>query len=439
MTITYLKKAAKTPETETETAREVVTRMLARIEQEGEAAIRAYASDLDKWTGDIVVTPEEIERRTAGIPETVKEDITFAAGQVRRFAQAQRESVRDFSVELLPGLTVGQKLVPCNVAGCYVPTGRYAHIASAYMSVATAKAAGVGTVIACSTPYRGEGIHPYVLYAMKVAGADIVMTLGGVQAIATMANGLFTGQPADIIVGPGNKFVAEAKRMLFGKVGIDVFAGPSEVAVIADDTADIEIVAADLVGQAEHGHESPAWLFTSSERVAKEVMARVPQMIGLLPEPARGAATAAWRDYGEVVLCDDRAEIVRISDEYASEHLEVHCADLDWWLENLTNYGSLFLGEETTVAFGDKTSGPNHILPTKFAARYSAGLSVHKFLKPLTWQKADREACKTLSLATARISRLEGMEAHARSADVRMAKYYAGHDLDLGKQVESVE
>lgn len=439
MSITYLMKASKSPETETETAREVVSRMLARIEVEGEDAVRAYAHDLDKWSGDIIVTPEEIERRAADIPESVKEDIAFAAGQVRRFAQAQRESVRDFSIEMVPGLTVGQKLVPCNVAGCYVPTGRYAHIASAYMSIATAKAAGVGTVIACSTPYRGQGIHPYVLYAMKVAGADIVMTLGGVQAIATMANGLFTGKPADIIVGPGNKFVAEAKRMLFGKVGIDVFAGPSEVAVIADDTADIEIIATDLVGQAEHGHESPAWLFTSSERVARGVMARVPEMIALLPQPARGAATAAWRDYGEVVLCDTREELVQVSDEYASEHLEVHCSDLDWWLANLTNYGSLFLGEETTVAFGDKASGPNHILPTKFAARYSAGLSVHKFLKPLTWQQADREACKTLSLATARISRLEGMEAHARSADARMEKYYAGHNFDLGAQVESVE
>ena len=439
MSITYLMKATKTPESETETAREVTSRMLARIEAEGEAAVRAYARDLDKWTGEIVVTPDEIARRTKDIPESVKEDIAFAAAQVRRVAEAQRDSVRDFAVEMLPGLTVGQKLVPCNVAGCYVPTGRYAHIASAYMSVATAKAAGVGTVIACSTPYRGEGIHPYVLYAMQVAGADIIMTLGGVQAIATMANGLFTGKPADIIVGPGNKFVAEAKRMLFGKVGIDVFAGPSEVAVIADDTADIEIVAADLVGQAEHGHESPAWLFTSSERVARGVMARVPEMIADLPQPARGAATAAWRDYGEVVLCSTREELVEVSDNYASEHLEVHCADLDWWLENLTNYGSLFLGEETTVAFGDKTSGPNHILPTKFAARYSAGLSVHKFLKPLTWQKADRAACQTLALATARISRLEGMEAHARSADARMEKYFAGHSFDLGQQVESVE
>jgi sulfopropanediol 3-dehydrogenase len=439
MATTYLKTASKTPESESGNAQAVVSEMLARIEAEGEDAVRHYAQALDKWDGPIVVGRDEMEARAAEVPEQVREDIAFAAGEVRRFALAQKESIGEFELTMGSGLTVGQKMVPCNVAGCYVPTGRYAHIASAYMSVATAKAAGVKTVIACSTPYRGGGIHPYVLYAMNVAGADIVMTLGGVQAIAAMAFGLFTGKPADIIVGPGNKYVAEAKRMLFGKVGIDVFAGPSEVAVIADDSADPEIVAVDLVGQAEHGHESPAWLFTTSRQLAETVMARVPALIDALPQPARDAAAAAWRDYGEVVLCDTREEVVEISDRYASEHLEVHTADLDWWLANLTNYGSLFLGEETTVAFGDKASGPNHILPTKFAARYSAGLSVHKFLKPLTWQRADREACKTLSLATARISRLEGMEAHARSADVRMAKYYPGHDFDLGRPVESAE
>jgi sulfopropanediol 3-dehydrogenase len=439
MTISYLKKASKTPETETGNAQAVVGEMLARIEAEGEDAVRHYAKALDKWDGPIVVTREEIEARAAEVPQQVRDDIAFAAGEVRRFALAQKASVGEFELTMASGLTVGQKMVPCNVAGCYVPTGRYAHIASAYMSVATAKAAGVRTVIACSTPYRGGGIHPYVLYAMKVAGADIVLTLGGVQAIAAMAHGLFTGKPADIIVGPGNKYVAEAKRTLFGKVGIDVFAGPSEVGIIADDTADPEIVAVDLVGQAEHGHESPAWLFTTSKALAEAVMARVPALVDALPQPARDAAAAAWRDYGEVILCDTREEVVEVSDRYASEHLEVHAADLDWWLAHLTNYGSLFLGEETTVAFGDKASGPNHILPTKFAARYSAGLSVHKFLKPLTWQRADREACKTLSLATARISRLEGMEAHARTADVRMAKYYPGHNFDLGRPVESVE
>jgi sulfopropanediol 3-dehydrogenase len=438
MAITYLKKANKTPETESAHAQQVVSDMLARIEAEGEDAVRAYALQLDKWDGAIVVTRAEMEARAADVPQQVKDDIAFAVEQVRTFALAQKDSVRDFQMTMPSGLTVGQKWVPCNVAGCYVPTGRYAHIASACMSVVTAKAAGVKTVVACSTPYRGGGMHPYVLYAMQQAGADIVLTLGGVQAIAAMAYGLFTGKPADVIVGPGNKFVAEAKRMLFGKVGIDVFAGPSEIGILADDTADPEIVAADLIGQAEHGHESPAWLFTTDRALAETVMARVPDLIATLPEPAREAADAAWRDYGEVILCDTRAEMIEVSDRYASEHLEVHCADLDWWMANLTNYGSLFVGEETTVAFGDKCSGPNHILPTKYAARYSAGLSVHKFLKPLTWQRADRETCKVLSLHTARISRLEGMEAHARTADVRMNKYYPGHNFDLGAPVTSL-
>jgi sulfopropanediol 3-dehydrogenase len=438
MAITYLKKAAKTPETESAQAQAVVTEMLARIEGEGEAAVRHYAKALDKWDGPILVTTEERKARAAEVPVQVKEDIAFAVEQIRTFALAQKDSVKDFSMVMPSGLTVGQKWVPCNVAGCYVPTGRYAHIASACMSIATAKAAGVKTVVACSTPYRGGAMHPYVLYAMHAAGADIVMTLGGVQAIASMALGLFTDKPADIIVGPGNKFVAEAKRMLFGKVGIDVFAGPSEIGILADASADPEIVAVDLVGQAEHGHESPAWLFTSDKALAEQVMVRVPELVDDLPEPAREAADAAWRDYGEVILCDTAEEMVEISDKYASEHLEVHCTDLDWWLANLTNYGSLFVGEETTVAFGDKVSGPNHILPTKYAARYSAGLSVHKFLKPLTWQRADRDACKALSLPAARISRLEGMEAHARTADVRMAKYYPGHNFDLGKPVQSV-
>ncbi len=437
MTIEYLKKAAKTPETETDAARKVVTEMLAGIEARGEEAVRDYALKLDKWPGDIVVTPEEIERRTKDIPDGVKRDIEWATGQVRKFALAQRDSTKDFQVEVSPGLIAGQKLVPCNVAGCYVPTGRYAHIASAYMSVATAKAAGVKTVIACSTPFKGEGIHPEVLYALKVAGADAIMTLGGVQAIAAMAYGLFTGKPADIIVGPGNKYVAEAKRMLFGKVGIDVFAGPSEIAIIADETADAQIVAADLVGQAEHGHESPAWLFSTSRALADRVAQTVPGLIDDLPATARDAAGAAWRDYGEIILCSTREEAVEVSDRYASEHLEVHAADLDWWLANLTNYGSLFLGEETTVAFGDKSSGPNHILPTKGAARYSAGLSVHKFLKPLTWQRMTRDANRQVAQATSRISRLEGMEAHARTGDLRLEKYFPGEQFDKGEPVRA--
>jgi len=437
MATTHLKRAGKTPETETGNARKVVEEMLDEIGRRGEAAVRDYAAKLDKWSGDIIVTPDEMARRTRDIPAGVKRDIEFATDQVRRFALAQRESMREFEVELRPGLIAGQRLVPVNVAGCYVPTGRYAHIASAYMGIATAKAAGVPTVIACSTPFHGEGVHPDVLYAMKVAGADVVMTLGGVQAIATLAYGLFTGKPADIIVGPGNKFVAEAKRMLFGRVGIDVFAGPSEVAIIADESADAAIVASDLVGQAEHGHESPAWLMSSSRKLADEVMRLVPQLIEKLPPTARDAAGAAWRDYGEVVLCDTREELVAASDAYAPEHLEVHCKDLDWWLANLTCYGSLFLGEETTVAFGDKTSGPNHILPTKGAARYSGGLSVHKFIKTVTWQRMTREANREIAQVTARISRLEGMEAHARTADDRLAKYFPADRFDKGTPVQA--
>jgi len=435
MTIEYLKKASKTPETESGAARKVAGDMLADIEMRGEAAVREYAARLDGWNGDIVVSPDEIERRTRGVSPSVRRDIEFATERVRRFADAQRASIREFAIELEPGLTAGQRLVPVNVAGCYVPTGRYAHIASAYMSIATAKAAGVPTVVACSTPYKGEGIHPEVLYAMKIAGADVVMTLGGVQAIAAMAYGLFTGKPADIVVGPGNKYVAEAKRMLFGKVGIDVFAGPSEVAVIADESADPAIVASDLAGQAEHGHESPAWLFTTSRALAQRVIGEMPTLIERLPPTARDAAGAAWRDYGEVIVCATREEVAATSDRHAPEHLEVHARDLDWWLARLTCYGSLFLGEETTVAFGDKASGPNHILPTKGAARYSAGLSVHKFMKPLTWQRMTRDAAKDIAQVTARISRLEGMEAHARTADDRLDKYFPAERFDKGAPV----
>lgn len=435
MTIRYLKKADKTPETESATAQKVVGEMLSKIEAEGESAVRHYAKTLDKWQGDFVVTRAQLDANAAQVPIKVKADIDFAIKQVFSFATAQRKSLSEFQTELHPGVIAGQRVIPVNVAGCYAPAGRYAHIASAYMGVATAKAAGVKTILACSGPFRDGPMHPYLMYAFDRSGADIVMTLGGVQAIATMAFGLFTGKPADVIVGPGNKFVAEAKRSLFGKVGIDVFAGPSEIAVIADESADPSIVASDLVGQAEHGHESPAWLFTTSETLAWEVMARMPALIAALPATARDAAGSAWRDYGEVIVCSTREEVAELSDRHAPEHLEVHAKNLDWWLSTLTCYGSLFLGEETTVAYGDKASGPNHVLPTKGAGRYSGGLSVHKFMKTLTWQRMSRDAARDIGLATARISRLEGMEAHARTADDRLAKYFPGQTFDLGDPV----
>lgn len=436
MSVTYLKKASKTAETETATAQKVVKEMLAEIQQRGEEAVREYSRKLDKWEGDIIMSAEAIAAGIKDIPSSVKRDIEFASKQVFDFAVAQKNSMLEFSTELHQGVSAGQRVIPVNVVGCYAPSGRYAHIASAYMTVATAKAAGAKTIIACSSPYRGGGMHPYLLYAFKTAGADVIMTLGGVQAIASMAYGLFTGKQADVVVGPGNKFVAEAKRTLFGKVGIDVFAGPSEVAIIADETADPNIVASDLVGQAEHGHESPAWLFTTSEELAKEVMRLVPQLIAKLPPTAKDAAGSAWRDYGEVILCSTREELAEISDKYASEHLEVHAKDLDWWLAKLTCYGSLFLGEETTVAYGDKAAGPNHVLPTMGAARYSGGLSVHKFMKVLTWQRMTREASRDIGLVSARISRLEGMEAHARTADDRLRKYYPSGQFELGAPVE---
>jgi sulfopropanediol 3-dehydrogenase len=435
MPLTYLKRAAKTPETETATAQKVAGDMLAAIQAEGEAAVRRYARELDGWSGDILMSAAQIDAAVAQVPAGIRADIDFAVRQVSDFALAQRRSIEEFSVELHPGVIAGQRVIPVNVVGCYAPAGRYAHVASAYMTVATAKAAGVKTVVAASSPYRGGGMHPYVLYAFRAAGADIILTLGGVQAIASLAYGLFSGRKADVVVGPGNKFVAEAKRMLFGQVGIDVFAGPSEVAVIADDTADPAIVASDLVGQAEHGHESPAWLFTTSRPLAEAVMALMPQLIDDLPPTARDAAGAAWRDYGEVIVGDTREEIAEVSDRYASEHLEVHARDLDWWLANLTCYGSLFLGEETTVAYGDKASGTNHVLPTKGAARYSGGLSVHKFVKTLTWQRMTREASRDIGLVSARISRIEGMEGHARTSDDRLAKYYPGQAFDLGERV----
>ena len=431
MSVEYLKKASHTSASGESDTRDTVAAMLAEIEAGGEAAALDYARRLDRWEGEAVVSREAIAAATERLPQQLKDDIHFAYQRVRRFAEAQRDSMVEFETELSPGLFAGQKLIPMNTAGCYVPGGRYAHIASAIMSVATAKVAGVEQVIACSVPRDEQGIHPAILYTMDLCGADTILNLGGVQGIAAMAFGLFTGRPADILVGPGNRFVAEAKRLLFGRVGIDLFAGPTEIAVIADHTADPEIVATDLVGQAEHGPDSPAWLITTHRALAEAVLARMPALMQTLPTTQREAATAAWRDYGEVVLCDTREEVARVSDDYAAEHLEVQAEDLDWWLGRLKNYGSLFVGEEATVAFGDKCSGTNHILPTKGAGRYTGGLSVHKFIKVVTYQRQTREASREVAATAARLSRCEGMEGHARTGDVRLAKYFPDEQFDL--------
>ncbi len=356
--------------------------------------------------------------------QKTKDDVQFSHERVRKFAEAQLKNYgQDFEVELSKGLYAGQKLIPINTAGCYVPAGRYAHIASAVMSVTTAKVAGVKNIIVCSSPKPEIGVHPTIVYTADLCGADLILNLGGVQAIAAMTNGLFGSAPADILVGPGNQFVAEAKRILFGKVGIDLFAGPTEIAIIADQNADAEIVAVDLVGQAEHGYNSPAWLFTTSKDLAEKVMKRVPELIAELPELPRTNAETAWKDYGEVILCDTDEEAASISDEYAPEHLEVQTKNLEWFHKRLKNYGSLFVGEETTVAYGDKCSGTNHILPTKGAGRYTGGLFVGKFIKTLSFQRMTKESTELVGAAAARLSRYEGMEAHARTGDVRLKKY----------------
>ncbi|CAI8342399.1 MAG: Sulfopropanediol 3-dehydrogenase [Alphaproteobacteria bacterium UBA4588] len=429
MTITYLKKAEKTPQTGTEETRQIVSDMLAKIEAGGEEAALSYGRDLDGFHGEAIVSDEMIAAAANSVSDQLKDDIKFAYDRVTKFAEAQKASIQEFETELSPGLWAGQKLIPIETAGCYVPGGRYAHVASAIMSIATAKVAGVEHVVACSAP-NANGPNPAIIYAMNMCGADTILSLGGVQGIAAMAFGLFTGKPARILVGPGNRFVAEAKRTLYGRVGIDMFAGPTEIAIIADKTADADIVAEDLVSQAEHGPDSPAWLFTTSRTLADDVMGRMQTHIDRLPEPAKSAATTAWRDYGEVVLCDTDEEMAQISDEYAAEHLEVQTARDEWFTDRLKNYGSLFVGEETTVSYGDKCSGTNHILPTKGAAHYTGGLSVHKYLKIVTTQRMTREANREVGAAAARISRLEGMEGHARSADVRLRKYFPGENLE---------
>jgi sulfopropanediol 3-dehydrogenase len=432
MTTTYLKKAIKAAAAGASDTHATVHEILEAIRTGREVAATDYARKLDGWDGDLVVSRATIEAATKALPETVKDDIRFAHARISAFAARQRDSVCEFEVDLIDGLVAGQKVIPVTTAGCYVPGGRYSHAASALMSVGTARVAGVQNVVAATPAQKDRGINPGILYATDIAGADTILALGGVQAIAALTFGLFTNQPADIVVGPGNRFVAEAKRMLFGQIGIDVVAGPTETMVIADETADARVITSDLLGQAEHGPDSPVWLITLSRKIGEDVIALMPEMIAALPHTARKAAEVAWRDYGEVILVDSRETACVVSDQYASEHLHVQAADLSWWHRTLRNYGSLFLGEETTVAFGDKCSGPNHILPTKGGGRYSGGLSAAKFLKVLTYQRMTREGVRTVAPVAARISRLEGMEAHARTADIRLGKYFPAESFELG-------
>ncbi len=427
----YLKKATLTSTSHASDVSETVRGILDDIEAGGDAKAMEYAAKFDKYDGNVILTRDEITAAASLVPEKLKQDIQFAHDNVRRFAETQKETLRSVELEVVPGLIAGQKSIPVQGAGCYVPGGRYSHIASAIMTVTTAKVAGCQHIVACSPPRPGVGIAPAIIYAADLCGADTILAMGGVQGVAAMAFGLFGLPKANILVGPGNQFVAEAKRTLFGRVGIDMIAGPTDSLILADASADPMVVATDLVGQAEHGYNSPVWLVTDTRSLAEEVMRLVPELIADLPEVNRENATAAWRDYAEVILCADREEMAATSDEYAPEHLTVQAEDLDWWLERLSCYGSLFLGEETTVAFGDKASGTNHVLPTSGAANYTGGLSVHKYMKIVTWQRATREGAKPVAEATARISRLEGMEGHARTADIRLKKYFPDEEFDL--------
>jgi len=414
-----------------------VQTIITDLEKDGEAAALGYAQKLDKWPVEsktLLLTKEEIAEQTSCLTEEAKRDVHVQIERVRAFAQMQKDHTTEFECELLPeqcpGVITGQKLIPVNGVGCYIPGGRYSHVSSAAMTIATAKVAGVKSVVACSPPMQGTTrIHPGTLYAMNAAGADHILVCGGAHAIGSMAFGLFTGVNVDMIVGPGNSYVAEAKRFLYGRVGIDMFAGPTEILVLADDTADPRIVASDLVSQAEHGLTSPAWLITTSMRVAQGVADWVPKLVAALPKD--NAANVSWPDRGQVLYVETRDDMRRLSDQYAAEHLEVHCADLDWWLANLTNYGSLFVGEETCVSYGDKISGPNHALPTLRGSRYSGGLSVDKYTKKLTYQKKTKEANRYIGPLCARLCRLEGMEAHARAGDDRLEKYFPDEKFDI--------
>ena len=427
MTFTYFKRGAPIDASVSADVSHTVARLLAEIEAGGEDAATRIAREFDRWDGDIILSDDAIAAACARVPQSLKDDIAYAHENIARFAQAQRDSFVETEIELRPGLRAGQKLIPVQAAGCYIPGGRYSHIASAMMTVTTAKVAGVTHVAAVSPPRADAlaGIPDAILYTLHHCGADRVLALGGIQGVAAMAFGLFGLPPADMLVGPGNQFVAEAKRLLYGRVGIDMVAGPTDSMVIADATADALVVAWDLVGQAEHGANSPVWLVTTSADLAADVRRLVPLCAAELPEPNRSAALGAWEALGEIVICESVEAMAVYADRIAPEHLHVQADNLSWWLARLRAYGSLFLGATSTVAFGDKAAGTNHVLPTSGAARYTGGLSVHKFLKTVTWQTVTAEALPQLAGVTARISRFEGMEGHARTADIRLAKLAA--------------
>jgi sulfopropanediol 3-dehydrogenase len=419
----YLKKAEPVGEQVTQDIRESVSEILLAIEREGTTAVRRYSEQLDDWDPEsFVVSEEEILRAEDSVDEELKSYINFAQEQVRNFAQLQRETLVDFERETLPGVVLGQKQIPVNAAGCYAPGGRYPVLASTIMGLVTAKVAGVKRVVAAAPPRRGEnGIYPPMLYTMASSDADQILHIGGVQALAAIAYGIEGVEPVDLVIGAGNAYVAEAKRQLFGTVGIDLLAGPTEILIIADDSADPRLLAADLLGQAEHGPTSPAILLTTSRDVGEATLGEVDRWLegGW---PTKDVAGEAWRNRGEVVICESDEEMVRVSDEYAPEHLEVQTRDPDWFLEHLTNYGSLFLGEHSTVAYSDKVIGTNHVLPTERAARYTGGLWVGKFLKTVTYQKVSEEGTAQIAPAAAAISDTEFMFGHALTCRIRQER-----------------
>jgi sulfopropanediol 3-dehydrogenase len=402
--------------------RSTVENILNDVKTHGDAAIRELSKKFDNWEpASFRLTPQEIESAIAQVSKRDLEDIKFAQAQVRNFAQKQLETMQDLEVETLPGVILGHKHIPVNSIGCYVPGGRYPMVASAHMSIVTAKVAGVKRIIACAPPYKG-GPHPAIVAAMHFGGADEIYVLGGVQAVAAMALGTDTIAPVDMIVGPGNAYVAEAKRQLFGRIGIDLLAGPTETLIIADDSVDAEMCATDLLGQAEHGPTSPAVLITNSEKLAKDTMAEVERLLSILP--TADAAGQAWKDYGEVIVCDNIDEMVLEADRVASEHVQVMTRDPDYFLKNMTNYGALFLGPRTNVAYGDKVIGTNHTLPTKKNARFTGGLWVGKFLKTCTYQKVlTDEASTMIGEYCSRLCVLEGFLGHAEQANIRVRRY----------------